>query len=73
MEEDSVVDFESLPEFRIYASSEGGEPVVWDIRGKPALDKAIDAMTERYPHDFLHVREVFERNIMTINPRMPTA
>lgn len=67
-----ISSIEEMPEFRIYASGMGGEPVAWDIRGKRALDRAIESMANQYPHDTLVVREVLEHVIMTINPRMPT-
>ncbi len=70
-EDESGASIGELPEFRIYASSMGGEPVAWDIRGERALDKAIDSLTDQYPHDTLIISEVLETVIMTIKPRMP--
>lgn len=66
--DDEITDLEVLPEFRIYVSSQGGEPMVWDIRGTSALKQAIDAMTERFPNDTIYVREVIESVILVIGP-----
>ncbi len=59
---------EEIPEFRVYASSQGGEPVARDIKGKTDLGRYLDEITSRYPHDTIYVREVLETVILVIGP-----
>lgn len=58
----------SLPEFRIYISSQGGEPVARDIKGEVALREALDRVTAEYPQDLIYVREVNESVILMLGP-----
>lgn len=53
-------------EFRIYTSSLGDEPVVQDIIGEAALDRALAYVLEQYPNDTVSVHEVFESTIEVI-------
>jgi MoaA/NifB/PqqE/SkfB family radical SAM enzyme len=59
---------EELPEFRVRVSSQGGEPVAWDIIGKEELDKIIDEVTSKYPQDTIYISEVLETVILVIGP-----
>lgn len=55
-------------EFRIYASSQGDEPISKDIPGEAALEGSLLAARAAYPDDTLYVREVFETVIRVLPP-----
>ncbi len=48
------------PEYRIYASSQDGVPVIRDICGDERLRLALAVVREWFPEDTIFVREVIE-------------
>jgi hypothetical protein len=55
-------------EYRITASTQGGEYVMDDIKGERELYVAIEQVRNKYPTDTLYVRQVLETVVMVIAP-----
>lgn len=56
------------PEFRVYVSSRGNEPVATDIVGEERLRDILSVVRNAHPIDIIYVREVHETVVRVIRP-----
>lgn len=56
------------PEYRIFTSSNGSQPVVWQAFGDTAMEEFVRRIRQLYPNDTIFVREVFQHVKLVIYP-----